>query len=123
GQADRGALLMGMRATLLGIGMLDLGVVGLALVVVWLWRLHYAAQLAEREAELQRGHAARLQAVLDSAFDAILSLDGDGRVLTANRAAERLFRRGRSELQGMSVDVLLRRAGQATGSGGPLTGP
>lgn len=51
--------------------------------------------------------AARLQSIVDSAHDAIISLGSDGLVESANRAAVRVFGYGESELRGRSLGVLL----------------
>ena len=117
GQVDRATMLAGMRSTLLGLLLLDVGVVLLGLAVVLLWRRQFRAQVAERETAITRRHADRLQAVLDSAFDAILSLDANGTVVTVNTAAERLFGRPARELTGRPMGGLL-----VWGGGGPLPG-
>ncbi len=46
-------------------------------------------------------------AVLDTAVEGILTLDTQGTVRSANRAAERIFRRGKSDLVGAAVRTLL----------------
>ncbi len=51
--------------------------------------------------------AALLQAVLESAIDAILTIDERGRVLSLNPAAERLFGWSRDELVGTDVSRLM----------------
>jgi len=85
----------------------------LALLVVLLWRRQYRARIAQQEHDLTRRHAARTQAVLDNAFDAILSLDARGRVATANLAAARLFDRAQEALRGAPLEHLLRGASSA----------
>jgi PAS domain S-box-containing protein len=52
-------------------------------------------------------HAARIQAIFDTAFDAILTFGPDGRVLTVNRAAESLFGREAGEMEGQPLQRLL----------------
>ncbi|HVW10837.1 MAG TPA: PAS domain-containing sensor histidine kinase [Bryobacteraceae bacterium] len=49
----------------------------------------------------------RFGALLDSAPDAILELDAEGRILVLNRMAERLFGYTREELLGQCVDALV----------------
>ena len=107
GTVDRSTMLAGMRVTLMGLLLLDVGVGLLALALLLLWRRQFRARVAEHEMSLTRSHAERLQSVLDSAFDAILSLDTEGRVLTANHAAERLFGRPAATLMGQPVKTLL----------------
>ena len=114
GMVDRSTALAGMRMTLLVLVLFDIGAVLLALAVGLLWRRQLRAHVAEREITLTRGHAERLQSVLDSAFDTILSLDAQGMVLTANRAAERLFARPASMLIGQRVETLLAWEGGGT---------
>lgn len=47
------------------------------------------------------------KALIDSASDAIISTDAQGRVLSFNRAAERIFGRSRQAMLGQSIEVLL----------------
>jgi PAS domain S-box-containing protein len=47
-----------------------------------------------------------LQSVLDTATDGIISLDGEGRILSLNRSAEALFGFDQSEIVGESITVL-----------------
>jgi PAS domain S-box-containing protein len=56
-------------------------------------------RLAEREA--------LLAAILDTAVDAIITIDTEGRILSANRAAERMFDYAASELVGRNVSMLM----------------
>lgn len=51
--------------------------------------------------------AARLQAILDSAQDAILSIDGTGRITLFNRGAESMFGYRADEVMGHSIGVLM----------------
>lgn len=60
----------------------------------------------ERTKELRESEARKV-AVLESALDAILSIDDAGLIIDANRAAEGMFGRPREELHGISIlDVL-----------------
>ncbi|HEU5109494.1 MAG TPA: PAS domain S-box protein, partial [Micromonosporaceae bacterium] len=71
------------------------------------------AAAAESEIALRLAHqevllsAARLQAVLDSAQDAFVSMDTDGRVTAWNAAAERLFGWSTAEALGRSATALM----------------
>jgi PAS domain S-box-containing protein len=56
--------------------------------------------------------AARSGAVIDSALDAIISIDENGRILSDNPAVERVFQYRPGELIGKSIDTLM-------GVGGP----
>lgn len=63
----------------------------------------------ERE-ELSRGEALasrRFRDLIEQAPDAILEVDGEGRILTANRMAESMFGYTREELTGLMVDSLV----------------
>ncbi len=91
GQMDAATLVQGTRNTLVALLALDLALVALTFTALWLWRRQYSTGLARREMELSRQHAERVQAVFDTAFDAILTFDREGRVRTLNRAAERMF--------------------------------
>ena len=127
GTVDRSTMLAGMRVTLMGLLLLDVGVGLLALALLLMWRRQFRARVAEQEVTLTRSHAERLESVLDSAFDAILSLDAQGRVLTANQAAERLFGRPATTLTGQPVKLLLAWEGGGTlppegaSEAGPMT--
>jgi PAS domain S-box-containing protein len=50
---------------------------------------------------------ARLRELLEAAPDAILEVDGDGRIVLLNRVTEKLFGYPREELLGMPVETLL----------------
>ena len=91
GQMDRATMTAGTRSTLGGLLALDLALAALTLAAMWLWRRQYASGLARREMEITRRHADRVQAVFDTAFDAILTFDRTGCVRSVNRAAEQLF--------------------------------
>src|SRR5437667_520414 len=91
GQMDAATLVQGTRNTLVALLALDLALVALTFTALWLWRRQYSTGLARREMELSRQHAERVQAVFDTAFDAILTFDREGHVRTLNRAAERMF--------------------------------
>ncbi|MFI5890431.1 ATP-binding protein [Actinoplanes sp. NPDC051513] len=71
------------------------------------------AAAAEAEIALRLAHgeqqrvAARMQAVLDSAHDAYVSIDGEGRVIAWNGSAERLFGYPAAEAMGRQVTGLI----------------
>lgn len=63
---------------------------------------------SRREAEKAvRLSERRLRRVLESASEAILETDGDGKILLFNRAAERMFGYGRNELQESMIEQLV----------------
>ncbi len=106
-QVDRTPLMAGMEETLLGLLVLDVAMVMLVVAGLWLWRRQYATGLAQRETEVTRRHAERVQSIFDTAFDAILVFDRDGRIRSANRAAEELLARPASELEGERIHRFL----------------
>ncbi len=62
--------------------------------------------LQQLRARLQESEE-RLERIIDSAMDAIITLDQEGRVLLFNRAAERVFRCPAAEILGMPAKRLL----------------
>ncbi len=76
-----------------------------------------AARLKLRNEELESAVADRtkvlqekqehLQAIWDSAFDAIITIDGRGLIETANRAAEKMFGYTSAELLGQNIKILM----------------
>ncbi|SOC85147.1 PAS domain S-box-containing protein [Ensifer adhaerens] len=71
-----------------------------------------AALASRRFADYVVDVAARSRAVIDSALDAIISIDEQGRILSDNPAVERIFQYRPGELIGQGIDTLM-------GSGGP----
>jgi PAS domain S-box-containing protein len=59
-----------------------------------------------RERALQRSEA-RLRATVDAAFDCVISMDGDGRIVEFNAAAERVFGYRREEIMGQPLAARL----------------
>lgn len=59
-----------------------------------------------RESEIAKGRA-RLRAILDTAVDAIITIDGRGLIQTINPATERMFGYATAELIGQNVEVLM----------------
>jgi PAS domain S-box-containing protein len=100
-----------MKVVIAGLLILDVVMALGALVTISFWRRRFAVGLAEREMEITRRHAQRMQAVFDTAFDAILTFDREGRLLSANRAAERLFGRPAADLDGILLRSLIRQGG------------
>ena len=62
---------------------------------------------AERSRDLAVNGEARLQAILDAAVDAIVTIDDRGIVESANPAVERLFGYAPAELIGRNVSMLM----------------
>jgi len=61
----------------------------------------------QRERELQRSEA-RLRATVEAAFDGIIGMDGDGRIVEFNAAAERSFGHARADVIGrLLADVII----------------
>jgi PAS domain S-box-containing protein len=75
--------------------------------VVLLHHLKLARQAAARAEQATRDHAARLQAILDAAVDAIITIDEQGTIESLNPAAERLFGYSAAELVGRNVSRLM----------------
>jgi PAS domain S-box-containing protein len=117
GQVDRDIVLESLRGTVVGLLALDLAMLLLGLAAVWFWRRQYASGLAQREIEITRKHAARVQSIFDTALDAILTFDRNGRIATANRAAEGLLGHTAAQLEAASIHGFLR--GQGTLPAGP----
>lgn len=63
-------------------------------------------KLREAEAALRMSEA-RWRAVIDTAVDAIIVTDGEGRIQTLNPAAERIFGYGTAELPGRNIALLM----------------
>jgi PAS domain S-box-containing protein len=123
GQDDRSSVREGMRGTLIGLLILDLAVLAVAIVAVWFWRRQYVSGLAEREVEVTKRHAERVQSVFDNAFDAIITFDRGRRLRSVNRAAESLFGRPAAELEGQPLQRFLRAfPGDEPGGAEPGTG-
>ncbi len=102
-QMDRATAMAGLRGTLFGLLAIDLAMLVLATAGFWYWRRQYRSGLAQRESEVTRRHAGRIQSIFDTAFDAILTFDRDGRIVTLNRAGAALFGRGADEMEGQPL--------------------
>ena len=71
----------------------------------WVVARHWTARL-ESEGSLRHSEA-RFRSLLDSAPDAVVITDADGRIALANAQAEQLFNYSRDELIGQPVEMLL----------------
>jgi PAS domain S-box-containing protein len=111
GEVSRDAMLADLRNTLARLLLLDLALLLCTVGAAWLWRRQYASGIARHEVRLTNRHAARVQAVLDTAFDAIITFDKAGRVRTVNRAAEQLLGRPGAEQEGQPLHRFLRWGG------------
>jgi PAS domain S-box-containing protein len=65
-----------------------------------------AGAIADARSELER-QAQRLDAIVDTAMDGILSVEEDGRIVLFNRAAETLFRIPREQALGLPVETFI----------------
>jgi PAS domain S-box-containing protein len=72
--------------------------------VVVVFQDHSAERVAERRL---RDSEARKTAILESALDAIISIDAEGNILELNSAAEAMFRRTRDQVVGMPLGRLI----------------
>jgi PAS domain S-box-containing protein len=107
GQADRAELTAGISTTLYGLLAFDLALLVLGGAAIFVWRRQYRSGLAQREMEVTRHHAERVRAVFDHAFDAIVTFDRSGHVRTVNRAAQDLFGRPATEVDGQPINRFL----------------
>jgi PAS domain S-box-containing protein len=111
GRADRSVLMAGMRGTVWKLLLLDLAILLGAGLLIWQWQRGYARALAKHEMRVTQWHAERVQAILDTAFDAIVTFDRTGRVRSVNRAAEALFGRPAAGMEGHPLHRILRWTG------------
>jgi PAS domain S-box-containing protein len=107
GQVDRSAVLIGTRSTVAKLLVLDLALAVACGCLAWVLRRQFQRGLARHELEVTQRHAARVQAIFDTAFDAILTFDHTGRVRSVNRAAEYLFDRTAMDMEGQPLQRLL----------------
>jgi PAS domain S-box-containing protein len=71
------------------------------------YALAYASAAVEDAVAARSRSEARLEAILDTATDAIVTADADGRIVLFNRAAEEMFGCQRSAVLGEPVDTLV----------------
>ncbi|XLZ68321.1 EAL domain-containing protein [Massilia sp. SR12] len=93
----------------LSAGLLLTGLLGALMLLTSGERAQIQQQVKESTARL-REREARLQAILDKAADAILTIDGDGLLVSANAAASRLFGYAPDALAGVPLAILLPEA-------------
>jgi PAS domain S-box-containing protein len=117
GEVPRSALIGDLRTTVLRLFLLDAALILCVCLLAWVWRRQYASGLAAQEVKIVNRHAARIQAVLDTAFDAIITFDREGRVRTVNRAAEAMLGRKAAELDGLPLHRFLRWGGGGSRAG------
>jgi PAS domain S-box-containing protein len=101
------AMLTGDRPWLLALAVaLDVAVVGAGLAYILRRRAHAEARTARVRAALEASRA-QLAAIVDSAMDAIITVDQEQRIVLFNRAAETLFRCRRDEALGAKLDQFI----------------
>jgi len=92
--------------TVLAAGLLMTGLLGALLLLISGQRFQIEGQVAERTARL-RDREARLQAILDNAADAILTVDARGMLVSANAATAALFGYRPAHLPGLPFVALV----------------
>lgn len=107
-RVDRSYMMAGIRNTVAKLLVIDLSILIGAGLILWQWRRSYARGMARHEIRVTHRHAERVQAIFDTAFDAIVTYDRAGRVRTVNRAAEELFGRPASGMEGQPLHRVLR---------------
>jgi PAS domain S-box-containing protein len=90
--------------------------------IVLVWRRSYTSAMSRREVELTERHARRLHSMLDTAFDAIFTFDRDGRVRSANRAAEAMVGQPAEVILELPIKKLLHWGEAGRGTALPQTG-
>ena len=85
-------------------------------LLIWQWRRYYNRGIAKTEQVVTSRHAERVQAIFDTAFDAIVTFDRSGRVRAVNRAAEELFGRSALAMENQPLHRVLRWSGPDAGS-------
>jgi len=92
--------------TVLTCGLLLTGLLGALMLLISGERARIQGQVKDSTARL-REREARLQAILNKAADAILTIDGDGVLMSANAAAGRLFGYAPEKMTALKLDSLL----------------
>ncbi|MBV6322803.1 EAL domain-containing protein [Duganella violaceipulchra] len=92
--------------TVLTCGLLLTGLLGTLMMLISGERARIQAQVKDSTARL-REREARLQAILNKAADAILTIDGDGLLMSANAAAGRLFGYAPENMTKLPLDRLI----------------
>ncbi len=83
--------------------------VGATAIAVGALLLGAVASNRARAERAARENEARMARMVDSAMDAVISVDADQRILVFNRAAEAMFQRPAAEVIGRPLDMLLPR--------------
>jgi PAS domain-containing protein len=102
--------------TVLTAGLLLTALLGAMLLLTSGERAAIEAKVTDRTARL-RDREARLQAILDNAGDAIVTVDAGGVVVSANPATAALFGYPQPHLQGLPFATLVPGAGGEDGAG------
>ncbi|MCP9470869.1 MAG: response regulator [Nitrospira sp.] len=108
-RVDRDDLVGPIRATITKIGLAGGGMI-LPLVGALLWsvrRQYKSLAVAVEERERARDAERKFQHLIESAPDAILITDGEGRIMLSNRQAERLFGFSPDELAGRPIEMVV----------------
>jgi len=92
--------------TVLTCGLLLTGLLGTLMMLISGERARIQAQVKDSTSRL-REREARLQAILNKAADAILTIDGDGLLMSANAAAGRLFGYAPENMTALPLDRLI----------------
>jgi diguanylate cyclase (GGDEF)-like protein/PAS domain S-box-containing protein len=96
----------------LSAGLLMTGMLGALMLLISGERAVIEEQVADRTARL-RDREARLEAILDNAADAIVTVDAHGILVSSNAATARLFGYPPAHLDGLSFSALVPKAGGA----------
>jgi len=115
-RADRSVVMGGLEATIIKLLIIDFLILLVAAILIWQWRRSYSRGIAKHEQVVTSRHAERVQAIFDTAFDAIVTFDRSGRVRTVNRAAEELFGRSALAMENQPLHRVLRWSGPDSGS-------
>ncbi len=110
-RADRRFVMAGLRATVAKLLAMDFAILLIGALIIWQWRRTYSRGLKKHEQLVTHRHAERVQAIFDTAFDAIVTFDRAGRVRTVNRAGEDLFGRAAVAMEGQPLHRILRWSG------------
>lgn len=103
-QVDRAEVLAELHSARQGLLLMNLLLAVILAGSGLLWWRFYRDGLARHGAALTERHARRLQSVFDTAFDAIVSFEPEGRLRAVNRAAERLLGRPAEQLDGEPIE-------------------
>ncbi|QOL51078.1 EAL domain-containing protein [Massilia litorea] len=101
----------------LSAGLLMTGMLGALMLLISGERAVIEEQVADRTARL-RDREARLEAILDNAADAIVTVDASGFLVSSNAATARLFGYAPQHLDGLFLGALVPNAGGAAGDAG-----